>query len=66
VKLGVKVSDGGFQILSGIADGDRVVTSANFLLDSESSLKAALAGMSAPAPEAAEKSPAAPASHQHH
>jgi len=46
VKLGVKVNDGSFQVLSGLADGDRVVTSANFLLDSESSLKAALAGMS--------------------
>ena len=32
----------GFEVLSGLAEGDRVVTSANFLLDSESSLKAAL------------------------
>lgn len=48
VKVGVKAADGGLQILSGLADGDRVVTSANFLLDSESSLRAALAGMGRP------------------
>jgi Cu(I)/Ag(I) efflux system membrane fusion protein len=42
VRLGPKVT-GGFQVLSGVAAGDRVVTSANFLLDSESSLKASLA-----------------------
>jgi len=44
VELGAKVGDR-FQVLSGLAEGDRVVTSANFLLDSESSLKAALASM---------------------
>jgi Cu(I)/Ag(I) efflux system membrane fusion protein len=42
VQLGLKV-DGGRQVLSGLEDGERVVTSANFLLDSESSLKAVLA-----------------------
>lgn len=46
VKLGTKV-DGGIQVASGLAAGDRVVTAANFLLDSESSLKAALSGMGA-------------------
>jgi Cu(I)/Ag(I) efflux system membrane fusion protein len=44
VKLGTKTPDG-FQVLSGVAEGDRVVTSANFLIDSESSLKAALAAL---------------------
>lgn len=48
VVLGPKVG-GGSQVLQGLAAGDRVVTSANFLLDSESSLKAALFAMS-PAP----------------
>lgn len=42
VTLGVRVGKG-FQVLSGLAEGDRVVVSANFLLDSESSLRAALA-----------------------
>lgn len=36
----------GYQVLSGLKPGDRVVTSANFLLDSESKLKNVLAGMS--------------------
>ncbi len=57
VKLGVKANGGGIQVLSGVSEGDRVVTAANFLLDSESSLKAALSGMepggAAPAGEAA-------------
>ena len=37
----------GYQVLRGLAKGDRVVTSANFLLDSESSLKAALSALTA-------------------
>jgi RND family efflux transporter MFP subunit len=37
---------GYFQLLSGLDEGDNVVTSANFLVDSESSLKAALEAMS--------------------
>jgi multidrug efflux pump subunit AcrA (membrane-fusion protein) len=36
------------HVLSGLTKGDRVVTSANFLIDSESSLKAALSTMRAP------------------
>ncbi len=45
VRLGAKANGGGIQVLSGVAEGDRVVIAANFLLDSESSLKAALSGM---------------------
>jgi multidrug efflux pump subunit AcrA (membrane-fusion protein) len=41
VQLGMR-SDGWFEVLSGLNEGDRVVTSANFLVDSESSMKAAL------------------------
>jgi Cu(I)/Ag(I) efflux system membrane fusion protein len=44
IKLGMK-GDGVYEVLSGVAVGDRVVTSANFLVDSESSLKAALKQM---------------------
>jgi Cu(I)/Ag(I) efflux system membrane fusion protein len=47
VQLGARVGSD-FQVLRGVAAGDRVVTSANFLLDSESSLKAALLSMSSP------------------
>jgi Cu(I)/Ag(I) efflux system membrane fusion protein len=42
--------EGGYAVLSGIAEGDKVVTSANFLIDSESSLKAALSSMGAATP----------------
>ena len=31
-----------YEVLGGLSDGENVVTSANFLVDSESSLKAAL------------------------
>ncbi|TRZ84747.1 efflux RND transporter periplasmic adaptor subunit [bacterium] len=44
VKLGVKGQDM-FEVLSGVSDGENVVTAANFLIDSESSLKAALSRM---------------------
>ena len=45
VELGLRLPDG-YQVLHGLAKGDRVVTSANFLLDSESSLKSALSALS--------------------
>jgi Cu(I)/Ag(I) efflux system membrane fusion protein len=54
VHLGVRVGDA-VQVLHGVEEGDRVATTANFLLDSESSLKAALSTMS----------PAPPAEHRH-
>jgi membrane fusion protein, copper/silver efflux system len=38
-------SDGYYQLVSGLSEGDKVVTSANFLVDSESSMKAALESM---------------------
>lgn len=44
VRLGRKGARG-VEVRAGLAPGERVVTSANFLLDSESSLKAALATM---------------------
>lgn len=44
VKVGAR-SDGFSEIRDGIAEGDRVVVSANFLIDAESNLRAALQGM---------------------
>ncbi len=42
---------GGFvEIRQGVADGDKVVTTANFLIDAESNLKAALKGLGQPEP----------------
>ena len=46
VKLGVQGS-GFIEIRDGLAAGDRVVVAANFLIDAESKLKAALDGMTA-------------------
>jgi Cu(I)/Ag(I) efflux system membrane fusion protein len=47
VKIGLQ--GGGFtEIRNGIAAGDRVVVAANFLIDAESNLKAALSGMTNP------------------
>ena len=37
-----------YEVRSGLAAGEKVVTQANFLIDSESRLKAALAGMNGP------------------
>ncbi len=49
VQLGAKVGSE-FQVLKGLARGERVATSANFLLDSESSLKAALGALTGQSP----------------
>ncbi|HOC42379.1 MAG TPA: efflux RND transporter periplasmic adaptor subunit [Thermoanaerobaculales bacterium] len=46
VEVGIR-SGGKAQVLSGIAEGEQVVIRANFLLDSESRLRAAIAGMGA-------------------
>jgi Cu(I)/Ag(I) efflux system membrane fusion protein len=44
IKTGVQGEDF-YEVLEGVKEGERVVTSANFLVDSESSLKAALQQM---------------------
>ena len=46
VRVGIR-SGGKAQVLSGVAAGEQVVIRANFLLDSESRLRAAIAGMGA-------------------
>jgi Cu(I)/Ag(I) efflux system membrane fusion protein len=43
VKLGRR-GDGRVEIMEGLTDDDKVVVSANFLIDAESNLKAALQG----------------------
>jgi membrane fusion protein, copper/silver efflux system len=46
VKTGMR-GDGYVEVRDGIAEGDKVVVAANFLIDSESNLKAALQGLAA-------------------
>ncbi len=60
VRLGPKVNDQ-FIVLAGLKAGERVVTSGNFLIDSESKLKSAVSGMGMPAMDHGEKKP----EHQH-
>ena len=45
VKLGMR-ADGYIEVLEGVKAGENVVVSANFLIDAESNLKAAIGGMS--------------------
>jgi Cu(I)/Ag(I) efflux system membrane fusion protein len=44
VRVGSKV-DNYYEVISGLKAGERVVTSASFLIDSESKLKEAMSGM---------------------
>ncbi len=45
VRLGARTADGDDEVLSGLAAGERVVTSGQFLLDSESQLREAIQKM---------------------
>ncbi len=45
VKLGARSQDGRYEVLAGLAEGDRVVTSGQFMLDSESQLREAIQKM---------------------
>lgn len=47
VKVGAR-GEGFIEIREGVVEGDEVVVAANFLIDAESNLKAALRGMTAP------------------
>jgi len=43
--------NGYVEVISGVAEGERIVVSANFLIDSEANLAAALAAFSAAVPK---------------
>lgn len=64
VKLGSKVQSF-YEVKEGLEEGEVVVTSANFLLDSESRLQAVIQQKSEAAPEAEKKPPEPPHDHQH-
>jgi Cu(I)/Ag(I) efflux system membrane fusion protein len=65
ILFGPKV-DGGVHVLGGLEDGEKVVTSANFLIDSESSLKAALSAIAPGTIPAPGTPPPAPDPHAGH
>ncbi len=48
VKLGLQSEDGYVQVLQGLADNERIVVSAQFMLDSESSLREVVQKMTEP------------------
>jgi Cu(I)/Ag(I) efflux system membrane fusion protein len=58
VKLGAR-SDSYVEVLDGVDDGEPLVVAANFLIDAESNLKAALGGLGSAAPTAAPAASAA-------
>ena len=70
IKLGVQGNDGLVQVLAGLKGGEDVVTSAQFLLDSESRFREAIAQMlkgggSQEGEKKAAPAPAHPPGHQH-
>lgn len=54
VVLGPQAADGMYQVLGGLREGERVVTSGQFMLDSESQLREAIQKMQAPGAAARE------------
>ncbi|MBI5276714.1 MAG: efflux RND transporter periplasmic adaptor subunit [Burkholderiales bacterium] len=54
VKLGAR-SDKYVQVLDGVGEGEQVVVTANFLIDAESNLKAAVGGMGSSSPSVGHK-----------
>ena len=58
IRVGARAGDW-YEVLEGLNENDHIVVSANFLVDSESSLKAAMEAMSKPSPAAS------PQEHRH-
>ena len=56
IQVGAR-GDGWYEVRGGLKEGDRIVVSANFLVDSESSLKAALEAMSGTTPPVGDEHP---------
>ncbi|CAG1065433.1 Cation efflux system protein CusB [uncultured bacterium] len=65
IRAGAKGAEA-WEVLDGLAEGDWVVTSANFLVDSESNLKAAVSSMGSPRSEEEGKPQEAPATEHRH
>lgn len=65
IKAGARGSEG-WQVLSGVKEGEFVVTSANFLVDSESNLKAAVSSMGEAGSEGGQTQETPPAAEHRH
>ncbi len=63
VTIGARGEGGVYQVLAGLREGERVVTSGQFMLDSESQLKEAIRKMTQPGGEAATPVPENPHHH---
>jgi Cu(I)/Ag(I) efflux system membrane fusion protein len=57
VQLGPEAENDFYQVLSGLAEGECVVTSGQFMLDSESQLREAIQKMQTPGPESVPDTP---------
>jgi len=60
---GGRRADGRIEILAGLAEGDKVVTRANFLIDAESNLRSAIGGLSPHAGHGETRKPVAEPDH---
>jgi len=65
VEIGIESGDR-VAILDGLAAGDVVVSSGQFLIDSESNIESALSRMDDPATEPVDEPMVEPADHSHH
>ena len=65
VQVGAKV-DNKYVVSAGLKAGERVVTSGNFLVDSESKLKSAAGGMGMPGMDHGSSTPKEQPAHQDH
>jgi Cu(I)/Ag(I) efflux system membrane fusion protein len=64
VTLGLAAENDHDQVLSGLQEGDRVVTSGEFMLDSESQMREAIQKMTEPTPDSTATNSSAPVSNE--
>jgi len=65
VKLGADLGEQ-LEVVDGLSEGDQVVASGQFLVDSEARLRSVLGGMAPPTPASAPASAASPSNHSAH
>lgn len=65
VRLGARSGEGRYEVLDGLAEGERVVVSGQFMLDSESQLREAIQKMLRAGAAKTEPTEAQPSAHRH-